>query len=95
MPVPVRRSTGDMYKRILLSLDGSALAEQALPHAVAQAERFGAELILRLHNGLLFVVPVTRVLGLEKKVGRNAEKGGTGRAGPSGLKRNAHRPRHR
>jgi nucleotide-binding universal stress UspA family protein len=35
-----------MYKRILLSLDGSALAEQALPHVVAQAERFGAELIL-------------------------------------------------
>jgi nucleotide-binding universal stress UspA family protein len=35
-----------MYKRILLSLDGSALAEQALPHAVAQAEHFHAELIL-------------------------------------------------
>jgi len=35
-----------MYKRILLPLDGSALAEQALPYAVAQAERFGAELIL-------------------------------------------------
>ena len=35
-----------MYKRILLSLDGSAVAEQALPHAVAQAEHFQAELIL-------------------------------------------------
>ena len=35
-----------MYKRILLSLDGSALSEQALPHAVAQAEHFQAELIL-------------------------------------------------
>jgi nucleotide-binding universal stress UspA family protein len=35
-----------MYKRILLPLDGSALAEQALPYAIAQAERFGAELIL-------------------------------------------------
>lgn len=35
-----------MYKRILLSLDGSALAEKALPHAVAQAEHFQAELIL-------------------------------------------------
>jgi len=35
-----------MYKRILLSLDGSALSEQALPHAVAQAEYFQAELIL-------------------------------------------------
>ena len=35
-----------MYKRILLALDGSELAEQALPYAVAQAERFGAELVL-------------------------------------------------
>jgi len=35
-----------MYKRILLPLDGSALAEQALPYAVVQAERFQAELIL-------------------------------------------------
>lgn len=35
-----------MYKRILLPLDGSALAEQALPYAIAQAEGFGAELIL-------------------------------------------------
>jgi nucleotide-binding universal stress UspA family protein len=35
-----------MYKRILLPLDGSPLAEQALPHAIAQAERFGAQLVL-------------------------------------------------
>jgi nucleotide-binding universal stress UspA family protein len=35
-----------MYKRILLPLDGSEMAEQALPHAVAQAEHFGAELTL-------------------------------------------------
>ena len=35
-----------MYRRILLPLDGSSLAEQAVPHAVAQAERFQAELIL-------------------------------------------------
>jgi nucleotide-binding universal stress UspA family protein len=35
-----------MYERILLPLDGSQTAEQALPHAVTQAERFGAELIL-------------------------------------------------
>ena len=35
-----------MYKRILLPLDGSALAEQALPHAAAHADHFGAELIL-------------------------------------------------
>jgi nucleotide-binding universal stress UspA family protein len=35
-----------MYKRILLPLDGSPLAEQALPHAVSLAEHCGAELIL-------------------------------------------------
>jgi len=29
-----------MYSRILLPLDGSTLAEQALPHAAALAERF-------------------------------------------------------
>jgi hypothetical protein len=29
-----------MHKRILLALDGSGLAEQALPHALTQAERF-------------------------------------------------------
>lgn len=35
-----------MYKRIAVPLDGSALAEEALTHAVAQAERFGAEIVL-------------------------------------------------
>lgn len=35
-----------MYKRILLPLDGSPVAEQSLPHAVAQAARFDAELVL-------------------------------------------------
>ena len=35
-----------MYRRILLTLDGSELAEQALPYAIAQAERFRAELVL-------------------------------------------------
>ena len=35
-----------MYKRILLTLDGSGLAELALPHAIAQAECFQAEMIL-------------------------------------------------
>jgi nucleotide-binding universal stress UspA family protein len=40
------RSVRKMYRRILLPLDGSNLAEQALPHAVVMAERFQAELIL-------------------------------------------------
>jgi nucleotide-binding universal stress UspA family protein len=35
-----------MYKRVVIPLDGSALAEQALPHAIAQAKHFEAELIL-------------------------------------------------
>ena len=35
-----------MYKRILLPLDGSPLAEQALPHAIALAEHYHSELIL-------------------------------------------------
>jgi nucleotide-binding universal stress UspA family protein len=35
-----------MYRRILLPLDGSPVAEQAVPHAVAQAVRFEAELVL-------------------------------------------------
>jgi nucleotide-binding universal stress UspA family protein len=35
-----------MYQRILVPLDGSSLAEQALPHALAQARQFGAELVL-------------------------------------------------
>jgi nucleotide-binding universal stress UspA family protein len=35
-----------MHKRVLLPLDGSTMAEQALPHAVEQAERFRSELVL-------------------------------------------------
>jgi nucleotide-binding universal stress UspA family protein len=35
-----------MYTRILLPLDGSEMAEKAVPFAVAQAERFRAQLIL-------------------------------------------------
>ena len=35
-----------MHKCVLVPLDGSALAEQALPHAIAQARHFEAELIL-------------------------------------------------
>jgi nucleotide-binding universal stress UspA family protein len=47
-----------LYKRILLPLDGSALAEQALPYAMAQAERFEAELVL-----IRVVEPLPRVGG--------------------------------
>jgi nucleotide-binding universal stress UspA family protein len=49
----------EMYKRVLLPLDGSQVAEQALPHAVAQAEHFKAELIL-----LRVVEPFPPIRGL-------------------------------
>jgi nucleotide-binding universal stress UspA family protein len=35
-----------MYKRILVPLDGSRLAEQALPHAAIHARQFGAEIVV-------------------------------------------------
>jgi nucleotide-binding universal stress UspA family protein len=35
-----------MYKQILVPLDGSKLAEQALPHATVHAGQFGAEIVL-------------------------------------------------
>ena len=48
-----------IYRRILLPLDRSAISEQAVPHALAQARRFGAELIL-----LRVLEPLTNVRGL-------------------------------
>ena len=47
------------YRRILLPLDGSAMAEQALPHAITQAQCCGAELIL-----LRVVEPFPHVPGM-------------------------------
>jgi nucleotide-binding universal stress UspA family protein len=35
-----------VYQRILVALDGSDVAERALPHAEALAEKFGATLVL-------------------------------------------------
>ena len=54
-----RKEDGTMYKRILLPLDGSDLAKQALPHATAHSERFQAELIL-----LRVLEPFPHVRGL-------------------------------
>ena len=34
-----------MYNRILLPLDGSSVAEQAIPHAISIAKRFQLELV--------------------------------------------------
>ena len=58
-----------IYQRILLPLDGSALAEQALPHAIAQAERFQAELIL-----LKVLEPLAKNLNLPIEATRRAEE---------------------
>jgi nucleotide-binding universal stress UspA family protein len=58
-----------MYKRILLTLDGSELAEQALPHAVAHAEHFQAELIL-----LRVLKPLAENLNLPVALIRSAEE---------------------
>ena len=44
-----------MYRRIMVPLDGSPLAEQALQHAIALAKHSGAELIL-----LRVLVPLSR-----------------------------------
>lgn len=57
-----------MYSRILLPLDGSPLAEQALPHAAALAERFQAELIL-----MKVLVPLASSINLPPGAVRKAE----------------------
>ena len=51
-----------MYRRVLLPLDRSAISEQAVPHALAQARRFGSELIL-----LRVLEPLTNVRGLSDR----------------------------
>ena len=52
--MPASQDTGS-YRRVLVALDGSAAAEEALPQALAQAHAFGAELLL------LRVVPALRL----------------------------------
>ena len=58
-----------MYKRILLPLDGSALAEQALPHAAAQAKQFQAELVL-----LKILEPLEKNVNISIDAVRRAEE---------------------
>jgi nucleotide-binding universal stress UspA family protein len=48
-----------MYKRILVPLDGSVMAEQSIPHAIGLAERYGAMLIL-----LRVLEPIPQVRGM-------------------------------
>ena len=58
-----------MYKSISLPLDGSAMAERALPYAVAHAEHFQAELIL-----MKILEPVERRISLPPRETSRAEK---------------------
>ena len=58
-----------MYKRILLPLDGSSLAEQAIPHAIAQAKSFQAELIL-----LKAYLPITEKPAIYREAIEKAEE---------------------
>jgi nucleotide-binding universal stress UspA family protein len=57
-----------MYERILVPLDGSALAEEALAHAVTMAELFQAELLL------LRAVFVPTFPGIDSSVAHRAEQ---------------------
>jgi nucleotide-binding universal stress UspA family protein len=57
-----------MYERILLPLDGSAQAEQALSHAAALAAQFKSELII------LRVLPPLQDHGTLRKAGERAEQ---------------------
>jgi nucleotide-binding universal stress UspA family protein len=58
-----------MYKRILVPLDGSKLAEQALPHAAIQAGQFGAEIIL-----LMVLGPLSETSMAGRRAVRHAEE---------------------
>jgi nucleotide-binding universal stress UspA family protein len=58
-----------MYQRILVPLDGSELAEQALPHAAIHAEQFGAEIVL-----LMVLGPLPEPSMAARRVVRSAEE---------------------
>jgi nucleotide-binding universal stress UspA family protein len=53
-----------MFKRLLVPLDGSGFASQALPYAAEVAERFGAELIL-----VQVIKPATAVIDAGAAIG--------------------------
>ena len=63
------QEVSDIYKCTLVPLDGSTLAEQALPHATALAERFQAELIL-----LRVLIPSPRAPTLTEAARKKAEE---------------------
>jgi len=62
--VPASQDTGG-YRRVLVALDGSPAAEEALPQALAQAHAFAAELLLlRVVPTLLPREPAARDAGV-------------------------------
>lgn len=58
-----------MYTRILVPLDGSDTAEQALPHAAALAELFNAEVVL-----LRILEPLPQVRGVSPSASRSVKQ---------------------
>jgi len=58
-----------MYEQILLPMDGSPLAKQAIPHAVIHAKQFKAELIL-----VKVLEPLAKNINLPQRAVRKAEK---------------------
>lgn len=65
--LPLLEGRTDMFKRILICLDGSDLAEQILPYAIEQALRFESTVVL------LRVVPwsTTIIPGLAEMAGES------------------------
>ncbi len=61
-----------MYKKILVPLDGSAVAEVALPHAIEMAKIFQAELIL-LRVAFVHFLPGSDPVELESAAVRESE----------------------
>jgi nucleotide-binding universal stress UspA family protein len=61
-----------MYQRILVPLDGSKLAEQALPHAAIHAAQFGADIVL-----LRVLGPLPEPTMTGRRVLRSAEEATT------------------
>jgi nucleotide-binding universal stress UspA family protein len=68
-PTQASQETRVMYKHILLPLDGSPLAEKALPHAITIAKCFQSELII-----LRVLVPLPRSPTTNEAALKRAEK---------------------
>ena len=63
----------DMYKKILVPLDGSKLAEAVLPHAQALAKSEGAEIVILRVPELPAADLFTRNPAMAKKIVEDSE----------------------